>query len=342
MLAASILAIPLNEPERLFKRKNDLRQDYLYLIKTWHPDINKDPLADKVLAHVNMLYKQAQDKVHNSVWNPVGVLELTGKDGKIRQIKYRAKRSFELGEVYISDKLVTFVVAKCHEKLVLSGLRAIGTIRYPNEDFKKSLEQYFPKVEHYFDTDGVAVICMRKDRREVLLADLIHHLGGKIDVKHVAWIMSSLFNLASFMKLSYMTHNAISANTVYVNPEMHSVALYGGWFYAVELGQHVVALPPDTYKLASRKLLTNKVADYAFDIECIKAVGRACSGDISGTTLRTRSDIPAPFTNFLLAPAKNDAIKAYEAWIKVLEESFGPRKFVKLDATIDQIYPKEN
>lgn len=341
MSAAFILAIPMDEPERLFKNKNHLRQEYLILLKTWHPDINKDPLAAKVAAHIQALYEKAQEKLTAKIWNPPGLLQLTGRDGRVRTIKYRVKRSFELGEMYVGDTIVTFAIKRCFENLAIAGLRAIGTIRYPNETFRKSLEQYVPKVEHFFETGDYILVCCRKRKDEILLSDLIEHLGGKIDPKHVAWIMSCLFNLASFLQITDLTVNGITPQTVFVSTPTHSLSILGGWWYGAEKGKPLASLPPDVYKLAPRKLLISKQATPSLDLECMRACGRAALGDVTGNSFRMRNDIPKPMAEFLQLPSGSDAVKEYDSWMKVLEDSFGPRKFVKLEVTSDMVYPLE-
>lgn len=338
MNADNILAIALDEPERLLRRPDFLRDDYLILLKTWHPDINHHPLADKVTAHIQALYSKAQEKIALKIWNPPGILLLTGKDKKTRKIKYRAKYKFELGVVYVGDNILTFVVPKTHEDFILSGLRGIGTIRYPNEEFRQNLELYFPKIEQYFETDISIVVCMRKRRDEILLSDLIGWAGGRLDPKHVAWIISSLFNLASFLQITELTVNGIEPSTVFVSTPTHSLSILGGWWYSASFGKPLKSLPPNIYKLASRKILIAKKATPFLDLESIRACGRAALGDITGSSFRMRDDIPKPMASYLMLPSSNDAVREYENWVKVLEESFGPRKFVKLEALPEHIY----
>lgn len=340
MNAATILKINLDEPERLFDKRDHAYQ-YKKLAKEWHPDLNKDPKAADVFAHIGNLYQSALKKLAGGTWSVPGVLSLTGVDGKTRSIKYSVKKTFELGEFYVGNTLVTFAIARAHEHLVLAGLRCVGTIRYPTEDFRKSLEQYFPKVEHYFETRDHIVICVRKRKDEILLTDLLTHLKGKIDPKHVAWLMSSLFNLASFLQINRMCINGIDADAVYVSPSKHSVSILGGWWYAAEFDKPITTLPPSTYKLAPRKLLALKQATPFLDLESIRAIGRLCLGDITGNSFRMAKDLPAPMTSFLQLPSSHSAVADYEAWVKVLEDSFGPRKFVKLDVEPEHIYNKE-
>lgn len=340
MNAAAILAIPDDEPERLFATPADVIQRHRYLIKQWHPDVNPDPQASAVMMRINALRDAAERKATCGTWSAPGLRSLRRRDGKLIQIRFRKAHKFELGEMLIGMALVTFIIDRKHEDLVTSGLRCIGSMRYPNATFRESLEPHMPKVEKMFETEESIVICIRKVSGEVLLTDLIAHLGGKIEPRHTAWILSSLLNLACYLEVSDMTVNGLTPSTVFVSPAMHQVSLLGGWWYAVGAGKLVKSLPPETYALASRRLRAHKVASGDLDLASIKAIGRACLGDPSGGSLRGRADLPSPFAQFLQLPSMKSAIAEYENWPKVLEASFGPRRFHELKVTGDDVYPQ--
>lgn len=340
MNAATILAIPANEPERLFQSAGTITNEYRQLVMVWHPDRNKSAEATSVFAHIGLLYRAARERIAKGVWNPPGIIEIVGRDGRKFLLRYLARRPFELGEMLIGKEIVTFIVGRTHEDMVIHGLKMIGTMRYPNETFRKSLGPHLPTVTRTIETADHWVICMRKDPTEVLLADLIAHLGGRIEPKHVAWIISSLLNLACFLEVEDMTLNSLTAGTVFVSPQKHAVSLYGGWWYAQRSGKLIRHLPPETFPLASRRLREHKVASPELDIECIRAIGRACLGDASGGSLRGRPDLPAPFTQFLQLPSSKSALVEYENWPKVLEASFGPRRYHQLNITGEDVYPQ--
>ncbi len=337
MNAAAILAIPETEPERLFVVPEKLLAEYRALVKRWHPDAGGDA---KVFAHIGSLYRAAEHKIHKGIWQPPGRLDITDRYGKKFQLNYRGRRPFELGEMFIGMGLVAYVIPRTHEALVLNALKNIGRMSYPDEKFKNSLESHIPKVLRAFETATDWIVVIRKRPDEVLLADLIKHLGGNIDPKHAAWIISSLLNMACFLEISGMTLNSMSVSTVFVSPTKHAVSLYGGWWYAAVGGKLITHLPPDTLPLASAALRKHKIASNNLDLQSIKAIGRSCLGDPSGGSLRGRTDVPAPFTQFLQLPAAKSAFAEYERWPKVLEDSFGPRRYHELKITGEDVYPQ--
>jgi hypothetical protein len=135
-----------------------------------------------------------------------------------------------------------------------------------------------------------------------------------------------------------MTINGISPQTVLVSTPTHSLSILGGWWYSAEFGKKLKSLPPDIYRLAPRKLLLDKIAHPFLDLESIRACGRAALGDITGNSFRMDKAIPAPMAAYLALPSSNSAVEEYEIWMKVLEDCFGPRKFVKLEVSPDDIY----
>lgn len=339
MNAAAILSIPEGEPERLFQSPDFIVRDYKNLLRVWHPDLNpNNPEAGKVTAHITALFRAVNERIRLGKYNPPGAIVVADRSGRRFKIKFLVRRPFELGEMLIGRWLVTFIIPKKHEDMVIHGLRQIGNIRYPNEEFRRVLTECFPRVVRSVETVDSWVVCVHKEPHEVLLADLIAHLGGKIAPKHVAWIMSSLLNLASFLEVSNLTLNAMSEDTVFVSPEKHAVSLYGGWWYAQKAGGLISSLPPKTFPLASRRLREHKVATGELDLECIRAIGRTCLGDPSGGSLR--GNVPSPFAQYLLMPSGKSAIKEYQNWPTVLERSFGPRRFHKLEVTGTDVYPE--
>ena len=48
--------------------------------------------------------------------------------------------------------------------------------------------------------------------------------------------------------------------------------------------------------------------------------------------------IPEPFYQFLLSESKKDAFEDFAEWDRVLERSYGKRKFIPLNITKEEIY----
>lgn len=340
LTADKILAIPLDRPELLFPDISAITARYRELVRLWHPDTHHDPKATEVMQHVVHLHKAATTKAKAGVWAPEGWVEFLGRDGKRRRLQYRKRHTFEMGEMYVGVGYVTFVIDKAHENLMIKGLGQIGSITFPTPSWSSKLGPRLPKVEKTFETDTKWVVAIQKMPDAVVLSDLLRHMGGQLPPVHTAWVLSDLLDLACFLELTGTTVNGLHPGSVLVSPSKHSVGLYGGWWYAAKSGAQISSLPPETHRIAPRSMLISKIASPALDMASIKAIGRACLGDEQGATLRLRKDIPEPMAEWLMAPVKSSAIAEYGRWPKVLDASFGPRRFHKLDVSLSDVYPE--
>lgn len=321
--ADAILAIPLTSPFKLFPRTEAERTAVFHeLAKSWHPDRCG---RHDVFAHISAL-KDAADS--NIVDNTI---ELVSKDGKKRyKIVAQGLRRFELGTMVLCNNFVIFLIDSKHEDLSIRGLRQIGSVRFPDNRMKEQHARFIPNVEKVFTTETQEAIVVKKTPDVLLLRDIVAHLGA-IDPKHVAWIVSSLLNLTCFYEVIGLCHNGLSLDTVFISPEHHAAFPIGGWWYAEKVGRTINALSPDVHALAPRSMLTSKKADHRLDLECIRAIARCCLG--TDMTI-----VPKPFANFVRLPAPKSPIEDYAQWEKVLTDSFGPRRFLKLSLTSSDIY----
>lgn len=341
LTAAQILAIAPTEPERLFSADPEsLRHEFATLAKIWHPDRNGSSEARDVLRHVVALYDAAKRKVAVGEWYP-GVIRIDTSAGKSFVLKVKRRHEFELGEMAVAVNRVAFLVEKKHVILFEKGLRRINEIRYPDARVRDDLARFMPQLEGVYETATRHVAIITKSEDVVLLKDLLAHLGGRLPPKHAAWVVSSLLNLACFLEVGGLTHNAISPETIFVSTKYHAAYLLGGWWYATPVGGRIEFLPESTYDFMPRSMATSKRADTRLDLESIRAVGRTILGDPTGLELARRKDLAKPLANFLRLPSSDSAIEDYRAWGQALEDSFGPRRFIELQISPDDVYPQE-
>jgi hypothetical protein len=338
--AAEILMIPEEEPERLFHGDEAaLRREFIDLAKRWHPDRNSSIEAPAVFARLVALRKAAKAKLGDRARHDGGLLRVEAVDGRFFQLKTNRHHEFELGEMVIAKRRVGFVVDKPHEALFRAGVQQIEAIAYPDDRMRRDLARFLPKVEHVFVTRDNNVAIFEKPEEAVLLADLLDHLGGALPPKHVAWVISCLLNLATFFEVSGLTHNALSAATVFVAPKFHAAYILGGWWYAAPVGARLEVLPDATHAVLPPSIASTQRADIRLDLESVRAIGRAALGDPTGHGLIGRPDLPRPMANFLRLPSCGSALEDYRTWHQVLRESFGPRRFVELPVSFGDVYP---
>lgn len=345
---ASILAIPLNKPERLFSGAADaLKSEYRTLFKRWHPDLNPDDhkTAEAVSQHISVLHAEAERKLKLGIWHKAGLLSLTATDGKAYKLKYVKEHAFELGKFYISESKVTFLIDKNKgfDDLAANAPNQLKGLAYHDDTMRKEFQRQMPDLVKQFETNDAHVFVFNKDSDMVLLSDLRDYVkqstGAHLDSKHVAWIMSRLHSLTCFLHYNDLTHNAISADTVFVSPGMHTAVLMGGWWYAAKENTALKGLPDFAVKLAPRDVLADGLASRRVDLELIRMAGRDLLGDPTGSLILRDPSVKKPMAQWLTNVTSGDAIKDFKKWSgDILTESFGARRFIKLDVPFSDVY----
>jgi len=339
--AEAILAVPLDEPERLFAYDgSSLKQEWRRLAALWHPDRNHlEPRAQEVLQHINVLYQTARQKIALGQWEGHGVLALAeDANGSQQDLPYLRRRRFELGECYVGEAFVAYALEKANRDLFDAAIRTIDEFRYADDAMKREISRALPQAEPMTETPNRLVLVLHRNADMVMLGDLVSHFGGRLDPRHAAWVVSGLSSLACYLEWAGLMHGAIAPDTVFVSPKHHAVALMGGWWYATQAGEKLRALPQRTLNAAPPILADAKRAACAVDGELIRQLARDMLGDPGGTRLLREKSIPAAFSQWIAHPAASSAYADYRSWEKAREASFGKRKFVDLPVEAGDIY----
>ncbi len=338
--AEALLAIRLSEPERLFTGDEaGAHQEFRALAARWHPDRCPDAGTTSVFQHVNRLYDAALRKLRGGIWQTPGLLVLRATDGTTYKIRYRKERAFELGRLFVGGEIVAYVVAKEYADLFENALQVIDRLPCADSRMAAEIGSYLPEIVRHFEIDEGWVLVLRKTPDQVLLRDLLDHCGGRLDARHVAWIVSSLLNLACYLDYARMAHNAILADTWFVSPPQHAGALLGGWWYAVRQGERMQAAPAATVQYTPFEVMDRRRGDIRTDLELIRALGRELLGDATGLRLEREKAAPQPMLDWLQLPAGDSALRDYQIWMnRVLKDSFGERRFVKLAVSAEDLY----
>jgi len=338
LTANAILKIDRNEPERLFpKDEAEDKKLYRKLAIQWHPDRNKTPDAAVVFTHIEALHTAAKEKRANDTWQAPGLFTCKLENGKTFRVRADAVRPFDIGTLYINPTTATYVVKKDYVELFENGLSAIKNLNFPDVRIKEVYYSRVPAEHKVYRAIDANIMTVRKQPDDILLRDLIPHLPPKGLDRHVAWITSRLHELVRFLDFNDLTHNAITADTLFVSPENHTAALFGGWWYAAHGGKVIEYaaeesldyLPQTTPVLANTKL----------DLDMVRAISRELLGDRGGTRFLMTKPAPEPMLYYLRSLSSGVAQKDLETWYeKVLPKSFGPRRFEKLDVSYNDVY----
>ncbi len=333
-----LAAIPLEEPERLFPNDRDAaKARYRALARKWHPDHN--PGQEAVFEHVAALYRAVLAKIAAGNWQPPGRLILKPRRGGTEyRIRFHKRHTLEIGDMYVADSVVAFVLPPENQDLFERAQRTIEGFVYADDAMRAEVSRCLPVIKAAFVSDAGPVLIVSKTPDQLLLKDVVEHFKTGLDPRHVGWMQNILYNLACYLDWSGLTHNAIGLDTMFVSPQHHSGALLGGWWDSVRTGQPMIAAPSRTITYAPADFLARKVGDIRVDLELVRLVGRELLGDARGLRLMHDRTVPRPMADWLCLATTGEAATDYRQWGEVLRESYGDRRFIALELTASDLY----
>lgn len=296
------------------------------LISQWHPDRNSDPKAGHVFDHIKKLYASAKRRFKK---NGCSVVFVAPGD-KRYQLTYERRFKIDEGTVYVGRQRISYQFAKEFADFALRSYDFIKKFPFFSPKMRKEMEQFLPKVNRHVTLNGGSeVLIMEKEAGYVPLQDVRDFLSDGVPPKHVAWMGSSILNSMCYMEICGFAHSALDVKHMLVDPVNHSIALYGGWWYAGYKNEPMYALPERSMRFAPHDIKHRKRHDNRLDQYLFREVLRELLG---------KQSIPKPMEDYIDLPPARNPIEDYERWVKVLEESFGKRRFVKLDIDPEDIY----
>jgi hypothetical protein len=340
LTAVDILAIPEDAPERLFSSGSSAEREARRLTQKWHPDRCRDARATDVFDRLRKLEAAAERKVADGTWETPGLLTIRSADGAQFELRFSRKVALEVGTMFVGRNVVAFDIPSDNVDLLEDAERQVSRLSYANDGMRKEFSRYFPEVVKKVETATGAMLVLKKSAKELLLQDVLAFYKGKMPAAHVAWVISRLLNVACYLELQgRVAHNAIGPDTVFISPDEHTAHLFGGWWFATPLGAPMKAASQRMMLCAPPAVLQKRVGDTRTDMEMIQALGREMLGDPTGVRLARDASVPAALVDWLQLSTHQSAVATYKDWqSRVLIEAFGPRKFVQMNLTHDQLY----
>jgi hypothetical protein len=339
--AEALLAIPAVQPERLFSGDDEAdKKLYRSLALGLHPD--RHPANAEAFKHLGVLKAARDRQIAANTWRGAGVQTLQLTSGRRLDIRFQRRYAFELGTLLISRRSIAYLFGEEHHTLYAHGIRAIQSFRYANQAMRTEMERFLPRIQLQAQTAAGPVVVISKPPDVVRLRDALDHLGGRMDPRHVAWILSTLHNLGAYLRWAGLTHNAIDLDSYFISPHAHSGMLLGGWWYARPAGERMTHLPAASAgvwkTITPAGAMASKAATPRLDRELIRHVGRALLGDRGGTRLLRDPTLPDALRRWVTTPGADDGIEDYRNWARAREAAFGPRRFVEMDLTPQEMY----
>jgi hypothetical protein len=299
--------------------------EYKDLCKKHHPDHGGN---DKVFAHIQELYRRAQELKKTGKWEASNYIQFDLIGNKKLKLNFLYRNDFELGTRFICQKSVVYIFNK--DKYIDNAILRINGLKYKDADMEKIIGSCVPNkpIKYKLET-GLDCLIIPKTQ-EVIPLDLLHkYFNNQVPDRHVAWIMSRLSNLCCYLQNQHLTHNGINLENCFVSPEFHTVLLLGGWWYTVNHNEHLIGTTKEIFDIMPIKEKTSKVSSYITDLESVKLIGRKLLGN--------RKDL-GPFYEFVNGGSSDNAIKEFKKWDKACDDTYGKRKFVKMEVDYIKFY----
>lgn len=337
MTAEGIMAVPASAPWRLFSTGTieAVKHEFRDLARRWHPDLaDGDPA---VFRHLTELRDAALGKIQADAWRRRPERRLRGRDGRERILRYAAEVAHDAGSTLIGHETIAHVLSADFAEFGPAAAAAIKGITWKDAAMRDRLGPTVPDLLASFETDaGDHVLVMRRYPDMIRLRDLLDHCGGRLEPRHVAWILRRTASIACLLEFSGLYHGDISPDSVWVTPATHGVSLLGGWWFAGRLGDRLQALPTTTVDLLPPTLLQARTGTAAITLERHHLLARELLGDAYGS--RADPDVPAALRGWARMPAADDAIGDFRALDEALAAAFGPRRFVAMPVDAGAFY----
>ena len=318
---------------------DNVKAKYKELIKEWHPDANKNSKAADVFQKITELYNKALELLEQGTWEKTNYVLITKDNGKKIALNYDTVFNFELGTYYVTKTKIVYVLGKDKKKYFDNAITRIKSLKYADKKMEDTLSICMPKIYQTFQSNnGEYVIVLDKTEDVYPLKSVFEYFGNKIQDRHVAWIISRLCNLTCFLKYNGIVHNGININNVFVSPQYHSILLLGGWWYTTKENEKMIGTTKDIFSIMSVTAKGSKKSSYLTDLESVKLLGRQLLGESNCRKLALDTTIPKAFINFLISGSGDDSYKEFSKWDKALNDSYGARRFVKME--VNDIYNK--
>lgn len=319
---------------------NTLKKEYRDYIKICHPDINNfedKNISSNAMTNLSHLYEKAKEDIDNGYWFHKNMIKIYGIDKKTYSLSFRKKHNFELGEMFIGSSCIMYLVEGKFKSFYDNFIKRISEFKYADISMENEFKKYLPtKLSTFEAKDGKLGLVIKKTKDVLSLRDVLDYYKGNIPDKHVAWILSSLYNLACYLSYNKMVHNNITVDTYFISPLYHSGCLLGGWWYTTQEKEKMIGTTGEVLSIMTKTTKESKLSDTKTDLESIKLIGRTILGSRSGAKL-SEIGVPASFISWLRGMTSDNAFETYRTWKdKILIESYGERKFIemKLDENI--------
>jgi len=317
--------------------KDNFKKEYLGMISKLHPDKCKDELASQAAAKLNMFYAEAKIASKHNAWKSSKQILTIDLEKSTIEIKYRYATKTEVGNMYVSDSLVTFTFNK--EKFYKNFLDSLSFVSYKDENMKKYFSQFLPNVKRSFkDTHNIYYIILSKQKQVYPLSLVADIFSQK---EHAAWVLTRLLNLCVLFQQNNFSHCGIDLNSCFVDLRSHGIYLLGGWQFATKHDNKLSATTKKIFDNLPPSIKASKISNPLIDIESTKFLVKELLK--ANSLMQLEKVCGKEMAQFLFSTINSSFVSLDELkrWEHARSKTFSKHEFVVIDAkTSESIYKK--
>lgn len=229
------------------------------------------------------------------------LVELTSRQNSKIQIHALYQQELQKCTMYVTRENVLFKFSREHTDSLHKYVHYGKKIAYPTEAMQRTLHSYLPENMKQIPLIHEEQLLVINKLKNTYPAGLLKPLQAE----HVAWIVSRLENLACLLAYNGITLHNLTLDDIFIDPKNHQVLLYGGWWSGEDSMNH-------------RSLLQTN-----------RRIGKEMAG---------MEHIPEPMRKFMQSSPKGNANEDFAYWDECLTQSFGKRRFIKIERSEREIY----
>ena len=326
-----------------------IEQEKEEYIKRFKPKAYSTVRNFMITQKVILLYRQALSELGSKDKTDIEDLSLTitDLDGNTSQYDCHYTYDIKIGKMYVTERNVIFVINQKNKKYYENYISKTKRFNKVDRKVWNNIKYMFPKVSKNFQTsDGDWVITIDKPCPIYPLREILNYFDGKLNPEYVASMLTRLYYFECYLDIIGMNHNGITIDNLFFAPgrtveegetftvdDMRIVGVFGGWFFSTWADEKLQGMPKEVYEILPVDTRKSGYSSFKVDELSIKRVARELLGDSSGKNLVC---VPEPFAQWVNSSnTEKNAYEEYHTWERIIIHSFGKRRFVEMDVSID-------
>lgn len=264
------------------------------------------------------------------------------KSGKKYKIRYNNSSSFRIGEMYVTEQYIIYIVEGQYEKYYKNYIEKTQHYSKPDKDIWEMVKYMLPNVERHFEcTDGNFAIFVNKPCEMYSLREILEYFDGNLKAEYVASILTRLYYFSCYLGLVEITHNAITLDNIFFAPgrkvekgesytinDMRIVGVFGGWFFTTYFEEKIQGIPKEVNEIMPEECKKRGYSSFEVDELSIRSLAK----ELLGNEIKSA---PEPFVDWVMSnKIAKDAYEEFCNWEKVRKSSFKVHRFVEMDISI--------